>query len=412
MEKKVSVIIPAYNVEKYIKECLQSVVDQTLKDIEIICIDDCSSDRTLDILRVFAKKDSRILVLQNDENKGLSATRNRGLLHAKGKYVYFLDSDDMIESECLELLYRTAEDAELEGIFFDYQELREYGKERFVDRSRRHVYEGVFSGLDLMVDLIDNDEIIYGAPLQFWNRQFLQKHHIDFYEAIYREDILFTFRTLTKSQRVRCIGGKLYRYRIRKNSTMTSQNKWKHFEGLFLSICEMLRIWNSRKWDERHNTAVIDYISRIYNECLNWYIGIDPELKRESLDMDNRYAESLYRVFRKADSLYAPARYMLLDKCRLEVIRSYHIVILYGAGRICRKILSELDENGIGNIKIAVSSMENEPLSIMGNTVYEIGNLDIEKEDCIVILAVGRNLTDEMKENLRKLKFEHIMELY
>ena len=98
---EISVVIPFYNVQKYLKQCLDSVVNQTFNDIEIICIDDGSSDSSLDILNEYAKKDDRFKIL-TQENKGPSYTRNRGIDTAQGKYLYFMDSDDYIEPESLE----------------------------------------------------------------------------------------------------------------------------------------------------------------------------------------------------------------------------------------------------------------------------------------------------------------------
>ena len=93
---KVSVIIPVYNVEPYLKQCMDSVVGQTLKDIEIICVDDGSTDGSLDILKEYATEDSRIQIIEQ-KNAGAGAARNNGMRHATGKYLSFLDSDDFFE---------------------------------------------------------------------------------------------------------------------------------------------------------------------------------------------------------------------------------------------------------------------------------------------------------------------------
>ena len=104
---KVSVIIPVYNVEKYLEECLQSVCKQTLKDIEIICINDGSTDKSGQILKDFAKKDKRIVLIEQ-ENQGVSIARNNGIKVAKGEYIGFVDSDDWIDPDFYEKLYQSA----------------------------------------------------------------------------------------------------------------------------------------------------------------------------------------------------------------------------------------------------------------------------------------------------------------
>ena len=101
---KVSVIIPVYNVEDYLKECLDSVLSQTLKDIEVICVDDCSTDDSLKILQEYANKDDRIKIIKNEKNSGQGFSRNEGIKKATGEYIGFVDSDDWVDKKGLELL--------------------------------------------------------------------------------------------------------------------------------------------------------------------------------------------------------------------------------------------------------------------------------------------------------------------
>ena len=94
---KVSVIIPIYNTEKYLRKCLDSVCNQTLSDIEIICVNDCSTDNSLEILEEYASKDNRIKLIDFKENKGAAVARNAGIDEAKGEYIGFVDSDDFVD---------------------------------------------------------------------------------------------------------------------------------------------------------------------------------------------------------------------------------------------------------------------------------------------------------------------------
>ena len=107
--KKISVIIPIYNVEKYVEECLESVLSSKLDDIEIICVDDASNDGSLYKIEQLSAKDSRIKIIRHEKNMGLSEARNTGLKYATGKYVLFVDSDDFISSDALSILFREAE---------------------------------------------------------------------------------------------------------------------------------------------------------------------------------------------------------------------------------------------------------------------------------------------------------------
>ena len=94
---KISVIIPVYNTEKYLEQCLESVINQTYKDLEIICVNDASTDNSFDVINEYSKKDSRIKYINFETNKGVSAARNVGLEAATGDYICFIDSDDWIE---------------------------------------------------------------------------------------------------------------------------------------------------------------------------------------------------------------------------------------------------------------------------------------------------------------------------
>ncbi len=105
---KVSVILPIYNVEKYLRKCLDSVINQTFKDIEIICINDCSADNCENIILEYAKKDGKIKIINNEKNYGIGFSRNIGINESSGEYISFIDADDYIEKDYIEILYNTA----------------------------------------------------------------------------------------------------------------------------------------------------------------------------------------------------------------------------------------------------------------------------------------------------------------
>ena len=115
---KISIIIPVYNVEKYLGECLDSCINQTLKDIEIICVDDASPDNSIKILEEYQAKDSRIKVFRHGENKNLGAARNTGLANATGEYVWFVDSDDYIDTKACQILYDAIKEFDVDMLCF------------------------------------------------------------------------------------------------------------------------------------------------------------------------------------------------------------------------------------------------------------------------------------------------------
>ena len=115
---KISIVIPVYNTEKFIDTCLESCITQTLKDIEIIIVDDCGSDGAIAIAGNYAKKDSRIKIIHHEKNKGLGGARNTGINVAIGEYLWFLDSDDYIAENSCQILYDYAKEKDLEIIQF------------------------------------------------------------------------------------------------------------------------------------------------------------------------------------------------------------------------------------------------------------------------------------------------------
>ena len=108
---KISVIIPIYNTQNYLEKCLDSVINQTFKDIEIICVNDCSKDNSLEILKKYSKKDKRIKIIDFKENKGPASARNEALNIAKGEYISFIDSDDWINLDFYEKLYFSSQNS-------------------------------------------------------------------------------------------------------------------------------------------------------------------------------------------------------------------------------------------------------------------------------------------------------------
>ena len=221
---KVSVIVPVYNVEKYLKDCLNSVTNQTLEDIEIICVNDGSTDNSLAILEDYAKKDSRIKII-NQKNKGLSGARNTGMKHVQGEYILFLDSDDWLNEDALSELYWSHLDDNLDMLFFqtvDYYEedgryeLNQFGGMTAIDDS----FEGkIFNYKDVASIIF---KIPHSAFNKLYSTSFLQRINASFPEGINYEDLAFFYDVFLKAERVSILKKELLFYRIRENSISTS----------------------------------------------------------------------------------------------------------------------------------------------------------------------------------------------
>lgn len=248
---KVSVIIPVYNVETYLEECVDSVTNNSLKDIEIICVDDGSTDGSLQILKKLAEKDNRIKIISK-ENGGLSSARNAGLKAAAGEYVLFLDSDDYIEPRALEYLYSEAKAADLDQLFFSARPFYENADsvDIYVDYTRKAKYNGVMTGREMFVIMSENADFKPSACLQMNKRAFLAENGITFIEGIIHEDNPFTVLCLFFSERVRYDDIDLYNRRLRENSIMTGSAGIKSSYNYYLVIKNIERIAQENRFAE------------------------------------------------------------------------------------------------------------------------------------------------------------------
>jgi len=240
---RVSVIIPIYNVERYIEECLRSVMRQSLQDIEIICIDDGSTDGSEAIVEQLQQEDGRIQLL-SQANAGQSIARNKGLRVAQGEYVAFLDSDDLFAWCALEHLYCEAKSDNLDVLFFggeafyDPVELFRAYPQFLTNYRYKRSYESVSNGPELFLRLRENGDFRPGVVLQLFRRAFLEENQITFYPGIIHEDNLFTFRCFMSARRASVLSEPLYLRRLRPNSTMTSKADWKNVYGYLVCIYE------------------------------------------------------------------------------------------------------------------------------------------------------------------------------
>lgn len=232
-----SIVVPVYNVEKYIQECISSLLEQTLENIEILVVNDGTKDRSIDIVRTF--NDERIVILEK-ENGGLSSARNYGLKHAKGEYVCFFDSDDFIDGkDSYKTMFEMAKRDDLDilnGVFSWY-----YSKNNIKRDSR---YEFVaqkipMTGREYLKKTLRCNNYLAIACTQIYKRKFLLENKLIFKEGIYHEDEEFTPRTLLKAKRVNVIPLNFYMYRQREGSIMSTKGNQKRINDLFNTIREL-----------------------------------------------------------------------------------------------------------------------------------------------------------------------------
>lgn len=282
----VSIIIPVYNVENYLTCCLESVIYQTFNNYEIIIVNDGSTDNSLSIIKNYSNKYRNIRVI-NQKNQGQSVARNRALEIANGEYIYFLDSDDYIEKNTLEMLYAESKQNNLDLLMFDGDDVYESFASDKMKFGSNYIksgnYPNVVDGKKMFIDLMENKDYTCSPCLLFVKRELLEKKSLRFYEGIIQEDELFTFELILSSTRVKHINKVFFHRRIRQNSTMTGKNFHKSFQGYNIVFYEMLNFRDkiSTENSQKLNKAMNKKIGYIYGSALNRYCYVDAVTKKK-----------------------------------------------------------------------------------------------------------------------------------
>ena len=260
----VSIIVPVYNVNKYINDCLHSLCKQSLKNIEIIVVDDCGNDDSMDKVRDFAAKDERIKVIYNEKNLGLAESRNIGLKYVRGKYVAFCDSDDWVSLDFYEKLYNAIErenaDIAVGNVIYFYDEHKQ--TEGWVGCNNFKL------GKDVIVEQKDKQYNIYACAC--WNKLYrmdlFRMYGIKFPKGLYVEDVPVTFITTMLANKLVLVKDAVYFYRQRANSIMAmSKFDRKPFDIFQIydyteNLCENIKVLIENK------------ISSIYYKILKFLI--------------------------------------------------------------------------------------------------------------------------------------------
>lgn len=241
MQPKVSVIIPVYNTALYLSEALDSICNQTLKELEIIIVNDGSTDNSLEIIKRYSEKDNRI-IFHSQYNQGQGVARNLGLSHATGKYIYFMDSDDILSEKALEECYLICENNQLDFVLFDaesfgdqIQKFRYYRKDYIAE-------DKVWNGYELLDLELKEKCYLVSVCLGLYNQQYISKSFNGFPPRIIHEDHLFVFQTMIQANRIQYISIPYFKRRVRESSTMTKRFSMKNIEGYTLVCSHILDI--------------------------------------------------------------------------------------------------------------------------------------------------------------------------
>ncbi|MGL4570119.1 MAG: glycosyltransferase [Clostridium sp.] len=238
----VSIIVPVYNVEDYIEECIESLINQTLKNIEIILINDGSTDKSLEILKKYSDIDNRIKVIEQ-ENSGLAMTRNRGVEESTGKYLMFIDSDDYIEKDMVYRMYMKAEKNDCPLIISDLELVWDDGKKNKLNGFKHDETKKYKS--EELTDFLLNSEMYCQVVNKIYRRDLWSENNICFESGRYYEDIVPSFKIVDIYKEAMYINDAMYKYRMRSGSIVSNPSKKKVCDYL-MAIDEVVRFVEER----------------------------------------------------------------------------------------------------------------------------------------------------------------------
>lgn len=400
---KVSVIIPVYNTEQYLESCLNSIIKQSLKEIEIICIDDKSTDNSLVKLKEIAKTDKRINIIANEKNYGAGISRNFGLKISCGEYIHFVDSDDYLELNALEELYEQAKHRNIDIYFHKMQIILPDGINSWgVSEGITGTYPGCYGGTELLSLFVEQNDFFYYPWAALFSRELLISHNCFFKSLLIGEGGEFVLHALIFAKSVMVSEKKYYNYFI--NSSSITQSNKDRIVILLGSIVQYITVLKNVIYfvDDK---AVYKYLKYKHNNISNNIINLSynetEQLKKEMHDEFSKFI--LWEFLYKNES----SKIAISEQCN-NLLLEYKKVILYGAGNIVKTMLNIFNKYDIVLQGIAVSDKRNNPENLYGHSVYEISELKQYAKECLVIVALKKKYHKNVNELLEKYSFKNV----
>lgn len=319
---EVSVVVPVYNVEDYVGECLESLINQTLKDIEIICINDGSTDDSLKILEEYSKKDNRIKVF-SQENSGLSATRNNGIQVAEGNYIYFIDADDFLELTALEELLKISKKTNCDFIIFKLINFYDNTYEKYTSNYYEMEFLKPFRNKTFHYSDIGEKifDVAVSTPGKFFKKSLIS--NLKFPEGLIFEDNFFFAQAVINSDKIYFYDKHLYNRRIRDNSITTTYDI--KFADTILIINKIINLIKENNLYDKFKIKLFDkkmisvfarfrmvdeeYQDEFFNLIKSDFKNFEKEYY-EDKDFENKADEVSKGIFKNALTLESSKEYL------------------------------------------------------------------------------------------------------
>ena len=397
MEKLVTIIIPIYNVEDYLVDCINSVKAQIYQNLEVICVDDCSTDNSYSVVKNLTANDSRFSLVRNEENRGQSYSRNVGMKIAKGEYILFLDSDDVLSKQAIKVLMQYAEEGNYDSIFYSAQRMDVFGENIIANICHRYDKEFI-CGIDCFDYLVGHKEYIASACLKFCRKDFLCGKGIYFYDGIVHEDTLFAINLMLNADKIRIVPDVLYYYRNRPCSTSYLPGK-RQLRSCVVVYAELLRLLAEHALIEKVSSGLIWRIQYFENKIANIFWS---EKEVPLIKFDNPYYSTVYGLLRQVQpSPYRYIRHIANDDKANWLDKKIYI---YGAGKIAKEVVAELECNNINIQGLIVSGRD--VTSLGKYSVQCVDDVNLCKSKDLVILGLSRNFHREIMDKLSRCGVE------
>lgn len=410
MGKIISFIVPALNEEDRIGRCLDSILSQKNKNIEIIAVNDGSNDNTLNILLDYQSKYDNVICLNNEKTEGLSFSRNRALEMAQGRYVWFVDGDDYIRSDSIDILQNAIEkEVDLELIYFDL--LFRKGdtiQEAYLTDETTQQYLG--KGTEVFCLLSKDKNMRASACCGIYSRSFLKRNNIQFVEGVMGEDACFSMKAMLLAKQVMYLREALYIYHRSQDSITTTTSDVKFFEGTFVAYCDMKEFYESNEWSEDVGWAIVNYIGEYYR------IAREKYNERDALEIQQFIKSLKYSYFIQFQLFFgieADYKGEKISNAVWRQIEKEKRIIVYGAGRMSRYFLYQLmmKKNIIVEQIVVSEYLVDTPIALYGHEVLEIDGSNMDK-DTLVVVATEKSHYSDIFSTLKKNGFNKYIGLF
>ena len=405
---KITVIIPVYNASKYLNQCLDSIISQTLKEIEIICINDASSDNSLEILNEYKKKDDRIIIINNERNEGQGKSRNKGIELAKGKYLSFVDADDYIKKDMLEETFKQAIKYEADVVTFSI-EIFDNNTGLSMGRLCRpyHLREKlpcVFNAQDSKQYTLEVFKEF--ACNKIFRKSFIIENNIFFLELKHSEDLYFSFLSIFLAPKIIYLDEVMYYYRLNQKSSASSSQKL-----VLAPECSYIAIKALMEELEKHN-KLNDFGKIVFNFSVKFYsrilgiLSLEVYNNMKELILKDKFFDYTNYIFRNEleyDMWYFNKNIDKIMEFYNKINSDSNNIVLWGAGKYGRRFMAFSKKEGFKIDYIVDKDETKQGTKIEGVAVDSWADV---RDNSDIIITTNYIFYDEILKYSRKKVFD------